>query len=595
MNSNPVLRILKANAFLLVVIAALALVISKSIVAGMAMHENFATKGNDDIMRLLTVRDWLAGQGWYDVRQYRLMPPEGVSLHWSRYIDAGISAIILPLTMFVPMDTAEQIAVTVWPTLVLVVSVLVVGFGSRRVFGTTAACFAVLCIVLWPLTADLHSRAGNLDHHNIQWLMMVIMSFAVIWPNHPRKAGFIGGIAAAFSLAVGLESLVFIVGVGIIVFVRAALSSTQESRKFLATFCTTLGLGCVGLWLGQTGPADRAVLMCDQLGPPTLLMVGIAMIASLFVVVLANRQTNPFLNLGLAAGVTIAGLLVAWPMLAHCLAGPYAQIPAELQELIATQVTEAKPGLVYARTRAAAALVFTIPIFVAVGFGLIKWFGERDGSVRGKHAHKALGLLLLMCMIGIPMMFLQMRTVIIAAAVAPMIGGVVMADRIGQYLGSRNLKDGLVALVIGLMLLSPKTIVRSVAPILPSSTGGGNSAQDDCRSYKSLIALNEVPSTVIFTHINFGPSLIWATHHSSLAAPYHRNADAFLNGIVPFQMEEADFVSYVRDTTATHLLLCRGFNYQSEYVRGLASGGSADWLRRVPVSSEDQLLFEILR
>lgn len=31
----------------------------------------------DDAMRLVQVRDWLAGQSWFDVTQYRLSPPAG--------------------------------------------------------------------------------------------------------------------------------------------------------------------------------------------------------------------------------------------------------------------------------------------------------------------------------------------------------------------------------------------------------------------------------------------------------------------------------------------------------------------------------------
>ena len=45
----------------------------------------------DDNMRYLQVRDWLAGQGWYDLRQYRLDPPAGFNIHWSRLVDLPIA------------------------------------------------------------------------------------------------------------------------------------------------------------------------------------------------------------------------------------------------------------------------------------------------------------------------------------------------------------------------------------------------------------------------------------------------------------------------------------------------------------------------
>ena len=31
-------------------------------------------QGNDDYMRLAQIRDWLGGQGWFDLNQYRLNP-----------------------------------------------------------------------------------------------------------------------------------------------------------------------------------------------------------------------------------------------------------------------------------------------------------------------------------------------------------------------------------------------------------------------------------------------------------------------------------------------------------------------------------------
>ena len=52
----------------------------------------------DDAMRLVEVRDFLAGQGWFDLTQYRLSPPDGVPMHWSRLIDLPLAALIGALT-----------------------------------------------------------------------------------------------------------------------------------------------------------------------------------------------------------------------------------------------------------------------------------------------------------------------------------------------------------------------------------------------------------------------------------------------------------------------------------------------------------------
>jgi hypothetical protein len=358
----------------------------------------------------------------------------------------------------------------------------------------------------------------------------------------------------------------------------------------LIAFCLALGVGSFVLWLGQTGPDTRMTLMCDQLAPPTLSLVAIAMVASLLSVAVARGQARPVLSLGVAVAVTLSGLVLAWPLVGHCLAGPYAQIPPDLQELISSQIVEAKPGVAYAISKPVLSLVFALPIFTALISGGLIWT-----QTRREPMGKPLGLLLVLGLIGVPVMLLQMRAVTISATVVPMIGGAVIAHLARHYFETRDLKDGLLALLVALVIVSPVTFVQTLAPILPSSESKSAAIQNGCRSYTSLNALNDVPPAVILTHVNYGPSLMWATHHATISAPYHRSADAFMNGIIPFQMGAEDMKAYTLATPATHLLLCRGFSYQSAFARGLATGDTVDWLRPVPLSNDAQMLFEILR
>lgn len=591
MNDTLILRVLRDNAFLLVMIVVLIIAVGKAITMGVGMQENFATMGNDDIMRLLTVRDWLAGQGWFDVVQYRLNPPEGVSLHWSRYIDAAIAAIIVPFSYFVPMDTAEQLAAAIYPTAIFVLSILVIGFGTRRVFGTMAACFSVLCFVIWPLTGDLHSRVGNLDHHNVQLLMMILMAFAVVWPTRPIAAGIVGGLAAAFSLAIGLESLLYIVVIGLIVLVRTPFAQNHNARQFLGMFCAALAGGSILLWLGQAAPAARFAPMCDQLGTPVLSLIAIAVAACVLPLALGARAARPGVFIAMAAGATALGLVLAWPLLSGCLDGPYGDLPDDVQLTIKTSITEAKPGIVYAMANPAATFVFVVPVFTAFFLGLAQWVRTR---LTDKNA-PALLQLLLICVFCIGMLFVQMRTVIMAASVVPMIGGYVIATLTGKYLKTRDIVQGALALIAATLIIAPTLVAQGIAPLLSSGAKVNKEASEACGRYESLVTLNEVPEAIILNHINFGPAVLWATHHSVLSAPYHRSGAAFNNGFVPFKLEGPAFEDYVKGTTATHILLCNGMRYDSDFVTELADGGQADWLRRVPVSSESQVLFEVLR
>ena len=72
--------------FLACLAGVLAIVVAKAVIVSMKLDGDLATLGNDSAMRLLLVQNWLGGQGWFDMVEYRLMPPEGVLMHWSRYI-----------------------------------------------------------------------------------------------------------------------------------------------------------------------------------------------------------------------------------------------------------------------------------------------------------------------------------------------------------------------------------------------------------------------------------------------------------------------------------------------------------------------------
>ena len=60
----------------------------------------FGLGDTDDNMRIMQVRAWLHGQGWYDLRNYRMNPPYGANIHWSRLVDLPIAGLILTLRPF---------------------------------------------------------------------------------------------------------------------------------------------------------------------------------------------------------------------------------------------------------------------------------------------------------------------------------------------------------------------------------------------------------------------------------------------------------------------------------------------------------------
>ena len=56
----------------------------------------------DDAMRMVQVRDLIAGQNWYDMAQHRLAPPAGSFMHWSRVVDVPLVIVMKAFASCVP-------------------------------------------------------------------------------------------------------------------------------------------------------------------------------------------------------------------------------------------------------------------------------------------------------------------------------------------------------------------------------------------------------------------------------------------------------------------------------------------------------------
>ena len=89
----------------------------------------------DDAMRLVTVRDLLAGQGWFDNVQHRLNTPFGAEIHWSRLIDLPLAALLFLATQFVGAQYALTAAGTVWPLAGAVLGIIAAGVALGAVTG----------------------------------------------------------------------------------------------------------------------------------------------------------------------------------------------------------------------------------------------------------------------------------------------------------------------------------------------------------------------------------------------------------------------------------------------------------------------------
>src|SRR5581483_7174298 len=103
----------------------------------------FGLVDTDDYMRMMQVRAWLSGQGWYDLRQYRMNPPYGADIHWSRLVDLPIAGLKLAFAPLFGGATAERIAVAVAPLLPMGLAFWAIATAVRRLIAPQSFALAI--------------------------------------------------------------------------------------------------------------------------------------------------------------------------------------------------------------------------------------------------------------------------------------------------------------------------------------------------------------------------------------------------------------------------------------------------------------------
>lgn len=566
--------------FWIVTAMAVALVVMKALSHGAQPLDRLVTSDNDDILRLLSVRDWLAGQGWFDMVQPRMVPPDGLDLHWSRYVDLGIAALIWPLSLILPMQAAEGVALVAWPTLLLIGLIVATGLTAKRLCGPMAGLAAVQAVVLWPVTGSAYFAAVRVDHHNVQILLTTFMLFALLLPGRPWRAGIAAGLAAALSLAVGLEMLLCVALAGLVLAVEAAWLRAGAGNRLLG-FAATITLAGAALFAGQVPFADWALMQCDEL---SLAYLAVAAAGTLIVAVfvpLAPRVPHPALRLAVLAGLAAAALLALHPWIAACYAGPYGSLPADVHALITTRIVEARPALPALAEGDSMAVRFVLPAMATLlaGLGLLLW-GGLTGAAR-----RAVVILTLFTALGVLGSLSQIRLVVMGAAAIPMLMGLAIA----ACLAARQARPkawqptaALVATVAGVLLSPALAGLVQPGPAEASAPARFINA-DTCREKAVLETLNAVPRGVILGTSNYGAPILLLTDHAVLAGPYHRSPEAIRNGALPFDGDEATLRRALDQTGADYLLLCRQGLYgtKDSFASALAQGMPADSLRDV--------------
>ena len=108
------------------------------------------------------IRDLIAGQGWFDLHQYRMGPDGGFVMHWSRLVDAPIAAIMLAAAAVTgSMATGETVALVAWPLLLYAAGAVLPAADRPRRRRRARRCSRLCVIGGAALLLHRHLRAGR--------------------------------------------------------------------------------------------------------------------------------------------------------------------------------------------------------------------------------------------------------------------------------------------------------------------------------------------------------------------------------------------------------------------------------------------------
>ncbi|MDX5983347.1 membrane protein [Sphingomonas echinoides] len=540
----------------------------------------------DDNMRLMQVRAWLSGQGWYDLRQYRLNPPSGYDIHWTRIVDLPIAGLIVLLRPFVGAREAEMLACGIAPLLPLSIAILGLGATVRRLVSPYAWPLAIALLLCCSATLLMY-MPERIDHHGWQ---LAMLSLTVAGLSDPKgvRGGAIVGLASAVSLAIGLEMLPYAAIAGAILALRWIWDRAEAQRLSIYALC--LGAGS-GLGYALFASYGNAVPRCDALTPvwlSVMVMAG-ALLFALAWVNPANRWVR--LALAIAAGaVIVIGFALVFP---QCLGRPEQASP-ELQKNWLNMIREARP--IYVHPFRVAFPVAIMPVVGVIGAIVATW--RARGTALG-----AAWATVLLFVTGAALLLLWQARAGPAAQMLAVPGAVALAWLLIPYLQAQRSPLVRVLGTVAVILLVGSGLFAGLAfRFLPIDRPTKrvqiiDRASGSCPTMTALSPLNRYPAQTIFSFVDLGPRIITITHHNAVAGPYHRNGDAILDVQHAFSGTPENFRAIAKRHGASLLLICPNMA-ESTIYRVRAPGGfydqlahrkTFDWLEPLPLPAKSPL------
>lgn len=551
---------------------------------------------NDDYMRMVEIRDWLGGQSWYDMHQYRLNPADPLYSHWSRLPDVLMGVPIKILTPLLGQATAELIVVIAYPSLVLLIFLYLVTALTGKMIKTRATPVISATILILSFGVFAQFGMGRIDHHSLQIVMALATCWCIITSKNNSKPLIYAGILCGLGLFIGIESAPYVAAACIaivFIWVFGEDMAAQKLRYFgLALACTTV----ISLLISAP-PSRWFTPSCDALSVVyTQLTLAVALI--LWGLSLASEKLKtPISRFVLAAVLGSIALLMTIALYPHCLKGPYANLDPRLIEIWLSNVAETGNVIRFFTDNIAVGIASVfLPILAIIGYFIA-------ANTNNKALDKALALpertMSIFLMLTLFAGMFQTRLMFFANALAiPLAAYVVIRALIwaGKFKPKAKMILIRTLIIIGLSPVALPIFVR----LFIKSEAVQVAEQDvqKCISETVLGKLNALAAGTALTQIDLGAPILKFTELSVTSAPYHRNSSGILAAIDMFIEDEVTARHAVATMKANYVIACRDSN-ETKMMLGygpdgmlaqLRAGKTPDWLEKIDLDTNGVLL-----
>ncbi|MFM9936216.1 MAG: hypothetical protein ACKVOL_08450, partial [Novosphingobium sp.] len=550
----------------------------------------------DDALRLLQVRDLLAGQSWFDVHQYRIAAPEGVPMHWSRLVDIPIAAMILLLRPLLGTSAAELVTAVVVPLLTLLCAMALIGRLAQRHFNDEVVALSCLMVGLAPVVLGQFTPL-RIDHHGWQ-IVLALTALGGLYSKTALRGGMAIGLSLAALLSISIEGLpltVLFLGV-------CALRGMRDPKTRFDWFFAAAGslaLGSVAVFLGTRGTYDL-LTHCDAISPVHLgLFAWVAAGGAALRFAAPRSLPGQVAMLGAIGAGAAAIMFGAAP---ECRGGAFVMLDPLVKRYWYASIDE---GMPFWHTGAPlAAAIFAGPLVGLYG-AFCQWREASDQRAR------MLWLDHMLVLAGAWLIGIMVARASATALVFAAVPAAALIMRWVYRLRTVPIFPRLGGYVVLISLVAPGlpvVLVMAAASPAPAKASGqsasGNSSvgainMSSCRYDIAGRALDRLPATDIFAPLDIGPDLLVNSHHRVVATGHHRGAAGMHDVIAAFMAPPEEAHALIRKRHTTLIVVCPDIFEPSVYAGRAPQGLMArliknrppEWLQRVDLAPGSNIRF----